>query len=219
MTDTDSSQRVTLVDRVYEEIMMRIVSGALEPGTVLSEVAVAKELDMSRTPVHDALRQLAKDGLVERETGRRAMVAPFTRDDVFEIFEMRLLLETRAAELAATRMDLRHLRPLQREIAELRATFGAQQQWKARWVDHDGRFHAAIAKGSGQHRLAQDIERYRLLHRGLNQIRTEVEALDGALDEHLAILQALEINDAPAARDRMETHLRTWQQYFVDHFD
>src|SRR5262249_48072220 len=146
-------------------------------------VSLAKQLEVSRTPVHDALRQLAKDGLVEQRAGRRAMIATFSKDDLFDIFEMRKLLEAAAARRAATRIDrgtLTHLRGLAEELRAHRD----DPDWLTRWTDYDEEFHDAIAKASGSHRLWQDIVRYRLLHRGFNKLVTNVEGLQQALDEH-----------------------------------
>src|ERR1700681_3401025 len=98
-------ERTRLSDAVYETLLDAIISSRLPPGTIVSEVSLAKQLDVSRTPVHDALRQLAKDGLVEQRPGRRAIITTFTKEDVFDIYEMRKLLEGESARRAATRMD------------------------------------------------------------------------------------------------------------------
>src|SRR5262245_14533099 len=88
--------RTFLVEAAYEAILENILSGALASGTVVSEVALAQELKVSRTPVHQALAQLAKEGLIEHQAGRQPRIARFGRDDVIEIYDMRLLLETSA---------------------------------------------------------------------------------------------------------------------------
>ena len=216
LEEIERKKGVSLVEQIYESLLEKIVSGTLKEETVLSEVAVAKELDVSRTPVHDALRQLAKDGLVERVAGRRARVAPFTREDVFEIFELRILLEPEAAALSARRMDLPVLSPLKESLAELRSLIG-QPAWKEKWAEHDADFHETIARESGRKRLAADISRYRLLHRGLNLLGTS-EDMSGAVDDHARILDAIADGDPERARSEMRAHLKTWQEYFVRTF-
>jgi DNA-binding GntR family transcriptional regulator len=211
------TSRHPLVESVYESLLEAILAGRLASGTVLSEVALAAQLGVSRTPVHDALRQLAKDGLVEQQAGRRARVANFTADDLFELFEMRKFLEGPAAELAARRMDQRQLAPL-RMAAESLRTSRRTSDWPLRWAEFDEQFHEVVARGSGNRRLWQDITRYRLLHRGFNKMRTETADLQRALIEHLAILDALEAHDGPAARDAMVAHIEAWQSYFVRNF-
>ena len=120
-------------------LLRGILAGQYPSGTVLSELGVAREFEVSRTPVHDALRQLAKDGLVKRDRHCRARVASITSDDVFEIFEMRKLLEGPAAEYAATRMDVRQLSPLKVAAAALQKATRAKE-WAAQWAEFDDLF-------------------------------------------------------------------------------
>lgn len=208
----------SLAEAVYESILEAILAGRLIPGTILSEVALAKQLQVSRTPVHDALRQLGKDGVIEQSTGRRARVASFTHDDIFEIFELRKYLEGPAAELAAGRMDQRQLAPL-RTLANDLAADTTRIDWTERWADFDEEFHRVIADSSGNRRLAHDINRYRLLHRGFNRMSTDVASLQQALREHFEILDALENRQGARAREAMVHHIAVWQQYFIDHFN
>src|SRR2546423_5792926 len=98
-------ERTRLSDAVYETLLEAIISGRLASGSIVSEVSLAKQLDVSRTPVHDALRQLAKDGLVEQRPGRRAIITTFTKEDIHDIYEMRKLLEGESARRAALRID------------------------------------------------------------------------------------------------------------------
>lgn len=207
----------SLVDSVYGSLLEAIVGGSLPSGTILSEVSVAQQMEVSRTPVHDALRQLSQDGLVERQNGRRARVSQFTRDDIYEIFEMRKYLEGPAAQLAAGRMDQRQLVPL-REGAEQLAAVRGRADWVTRWTDYDELFHSTIADASGNKRLARDIHRYRLLHRGFNRMSTDAESLQQALAEHLTILKWLEAREGDKARKAMVDHITAWQAFFIRAF-
>ncbi len=207
----------TLVERAYEAIIERILDGRFSEGTALSEVAVAGDLNMSRTPVHDALRLLAIDGFVTQERNRRARVASFSADDLFEVFELRKLLEGHAAELAAGRMDSRQLVPLRATADSLHDGLRARD-WNRRWTDFDTAFHHAIAEASGNSRLCADILRYQLLHRGINRFTTDPKSLRRALAEHESILDALEARDRGAARERMVGHIAAWQKFFSERF-
>ena len=217
LTLQKGNEHSRLSDVVYETLLEAVLSGRMAPGTIVSEVALAKQLEVSRTPVHDALKQLAKDGLVAQQANHRAVVATFTPEDVHDIFEMRVLLEGEAARRAATRLD----RPT---VARLRATAEALRKtrnkpgWLALWVDFDDDFHDSIARSTGSARLWQDIARYRLFHRGLNKLATTVDVLQQALEEHCRILDALERRDANAAGKEMAAHIKEWQAYFVNHF-
>lgn len=207
----------SLAEAVYESLLEAIVRGQLAPGMFLSAAKLSAKLDVSRTPIHDALWMLAADGLVEIQPGRRARVARFDRDDLWEIFEMRKLLEGPAAELAAGRMDQRHFKPL-RTAAEELTQQSSSVDWTHRWSDFDELFHQTIAQCSGNRRLADDIARYRLLHRGFNRISTDYDSLQRALAEHMDILDALEARDGPRANHAMQAHIEFWQVYFVEQF-
>lgn len=203
-----------LVESVYQALLQRLLTGLLPSGTVVNELSLAGELGVSRTPVHDAVRQLVKDGLVVQESGRRSRVAAFGADDIHEIFELRKYLEGPAAELAAGRMDRRHLAPLRAAADALLADPNAPD-WVARWAEFDELFHRTIALASGNRRLANDIDRYRLLHKGFNRISTDATSLRQAMQEHLAILDALEARDGPRAREQMVAHITVWQEFFL----
>jgi DNA-binding GntR family transcriptional regulator len=210
------SDQTRLSDAVYEALLKAILSGELSPGAVVSEVALAKRLAVSRTPVHDALRQLAKDGLIVQEANRRAVIVTLTREDLTDIFDMRKLLEAEAARRAATRMDRPTLQRL-RGVAETLAATRQRPDWIPRWIDFDEEFHDAIARTSGSPRLWADIARYRLLHRGINKLAGSVEVLEQALKEHQAILDGLEERDGERAARAMLVHITEWQAYFVNH--
>ena len=210
----DSPNEESLSETVYHRLLQGILAGHYSSGDVLSELGVAREFGVSRMPVHDALRQLAKDGLVQRERNCRARVAGITSDDVFEIFEIRKFLEGPAAELAARRLDVRQLVPL-KAAAQAMKTGSKGKDWITQWSDFDDLFHTTIAEASGNRRLALDISRYRLLHKGFNRTSTELSSLQQALREHLSILEALEAKDGDLARQRMVSHITAWQEYFI----
>jgi len=123
------------------------------------------------------------------------------------VVELDASLLTERGNLAAVRV-----------VSESLAAPSGDAGWSARWIDFDDEFHTTIARVSGLPRLAEDIGRYRLLHRGLNQTLTEPASLQQALAEHLEILDALETRDAQPAREALDAHMAAWQQYFVEHF-
>ncbi len=92
---------ISLVDSIYETLLDAIVSGQLPHGSELNSVSLAKQLDVSRTPLREALRLLERDGLVHQAGNHKARVAEFSADDIREIYEVRLHLEAASAELAA----------------------------------------------------------------------------------------------------------------------
>ena len=200
-------------DGVYGELLNRIVSGQLRPGDTINELSLARELDVSRTPVHDAVSRLVGDGLVTQEGNRRRTVKKLAPADVLDIFDMRTLLEGEAAYRAANRIDRPSLDVLN-EMAGQMDVIDDERAWMMAWAEFDDQLHSQIAAASGSLRLFQDIQRYRTLHRVLNRLHTSRDILQNALLEHRAILAALGARDAEAARTEMESHIHEWQIYF-----
>ncbi len=199
--------RTTLAEAACEAILENILSGALASGTELNEQALAQDLHVSRTPVREALARLQKDGLVVSDPQRKLRVASFTPEEVAEIYEMRGLLESAAAERAAGRVSKEVLAGLRRTADALRdePDGGA---WNARALEFDLQFHDAIARAAGNSRLRADIGRYRLLVRAFCRITGSPANLRRALAEHLRVIRALEARDPAKARDAMAAHIR-----------
>ncbi len=205
-----------LSEHVYESLVEMIVTGKLPPGEPVSELELARTLEVSRTPVHEAIKQLVKDGLVVQSANRRPVVVAFGGEDIQDVYEMRKILESAAAAKAAQQMDRQTLGRLTDALGDFRKQFkraGAIQ----RWVNLDDEFHSAIAVASGSSRLAADIHRYRQLHRVFNRSHTDAKVLTQAAEEHERILAAIEKRDSDAAQQAMLGHLAEWQRFFVNH--
>jgi DNA-binding GntR family transcriptional regulator len=203
---TTSIARTSLADSVYETLLQAIVSGRLPSGTVLTSVDLAQQLDVSRTPVQEALRRLAGDGLVDCTTGRRATVASFAKAEIIEIYEMRRVLEGETAARAATRVPAVDAGGLRRQIESLLGSAG-RLNWAAEALESDVLFHEWLSQAAGNRRLEDDIRRYRLLVRSFCRMVGSVENLTAAAREHLAILDAVERREGEAARQAMHAHI------------
>jgi DNA-binding GntR family transcriptional regulator len=199
--------RTFLVEGAYDAILENILSGVYPSGTVVSEVSLAKDLNVSRTPVHQALAQLAKEGLIEHRSGQQPRIARFSREDVIEIYDMRLLLETAATQRAAKRMDPRIVADLTKE-ADTLAAAGDSPEWTKQALDFDSRFHDAVAAASGNRRLRQEIAKYRLLVRAFCRMTGSSENLRDALREHQTVLKALAERQPAAAGQAMAHHVQ-----------
>lgn len=202
----DAISRASLAESVYETLLEAMIHGRLAAGVELNEVALAKQLDVSRTPVHEALRRLVADGLIKAHGRRKLCVAALSHEEVAEVYAMRRLLEGAAAERAATRMSDDALAELRRAVESLAAGDGAVD-WAAKALHYDIEFHDAIAGACGNGRLRDDISRYRLLVRGLCRMTGTLDNLRDALAEHVAILKALEARNGRAARKAMAAHI------------
>lgn len=211
-------ERRVLRDRVYDLILEMLMRGDLQPGSRLGIDLLARELDVSPTPVREALVQLERTGLVSREARRGYRVAaPLTVDQVLEIFDARLVIETGAAALAAPRAAafIDELTAAEeRHHATADAVLAAPDdspEMRERLVDYfeaDWAFHIVILKNSGNRHLLEMAESLGThMHRRRQTIATQNNDVRFAVTEHDAILAALRDGAPAAAVEAMHTHI------------
>ena len=199
--------RSGLHEQAANKLRILIVRGDLAPGEPLLEVGLSQALGISRTPLREALKQLAAEGLVELRLNRGAVVAPLRLDELAELFEAVSAIERCAAELAAIRMteqDVDRLEALQTRIerhhgrGELREYFEINQQIHSTIVSFA---RNSVLKASHDALLAR-AERARFF----------ALAADGRWDEsvreHRQILAALKARDAVQAGQLLGQHVR-----------
>lgn len=200
--------RKSVSESVYDTLLEAIVTGRIPPGTPLNSVNLATQLDVSRTPVKEALRLLEHDGLIEQVNHHQARVVELTRADLVEIYEVRLHLEAASAELAALRLSDDLLSTLKSELADLKLA-RKQPGWSERALDFDWKFHDLLAEASGNSRLRTEIRRYRLLVRGFCRVVGSDAVLWNAVQEHEEILHALDQRNPSLASECMRRHIRS----------
>jgi DNA-binding GntR family transcriptional regulator len=155
---------------VYERIRTAILDGELAAGAVMSQVALAEELGISRTPLREALRMLQGEGLVESEPNRRVRVAAMTASDLEQLCVVRVTLEAEALRLSVALMTPEALAGLEGHMAEM--AHYAQAKDYRRWVVPHRAFHRALTAPAGERvndllgQLFDHAERYRRLHIG-----------------------------------------------------
>lgn len=203
---SDLPARGSLSQGVYARLVEGILSGQYGCGDHLNEVDLAGQLQVSRTPVREALRRLASEGLVATAPNRQSTVIRLTRADVIEMFQVRQFLEVGAARLTAERVTAEDLRRL-RELATL-ATPSARPSWMNAERTFDQELHHAVAVASGNERLRQEIARYhKLVQLVRRRVGRSAERLAVGHTEHLLILAALEARDPDSAHAAMNRHL------------
>ncbi len=179
-----------LSDRAYERIRHDVISCVLAPGTEISEAQLCAHYRLGKAPVRMALNRLAHDGLVRAIPRRGYRVTEITLKDIHDVFELRLMLEPAAARLAAGKVDAQRLRALD-EITRCGYQPGDPRS-TSRFLDANKAFHVAIARATGNARLADAIELLldemtRLLHLGLG-LRNRSQEMSR---EHRALIKAL----------------------------
>jgi DNA-binding GntR family transcriptional regulator len=192
-----------LADWAYEVLLDRMLSREMPPGLLLQERALSEALNISRTPIREALARLEAEGFVTRHAGRLLMVRELPASELMEIFHVRSILEVEGIALATERIS-------EAALAKLRLLFETQMQGPIpdggnHW-DADDRLHGTIAEASGNAVLAQLVRSLRRKTRMFNLKRMPERFLPGSR-EHLAIITALERRDVAAAREAMALHL------------
>ena len=198
-------------DKAYAWIRDQIFAGAFEPRTHLKETELAARIKVSRSPVRDALRRLAGEGLVVMERDRGTYVAEFSRAEIDEIFQLRAALEAYAAALAALRLEagaLEHLEALAAKMEALAKKPGADPWVRFSALNND--FHRTILAAAKSPRLETLLEPLLsipvFLLKHYNWRGGEVDIVRSNI-EHREMIEALRVRDPVWARTRMHAHI------------
>lgn len=203
--------RQVLADHVYTELLTSLMDGRLAPGSAVSIDGTARDLDVSPTPVREALARLEHTGMVRRVALKGYRVAPvFTQEDFAELMEARLAIEPVNARLACERMDQRGLAELKQAVEDLKsAPRGPSFAEFKEYLEADERFHQLIARQTGNQfmeaaysALGGQIQRFRLFG-GVGI--TDAEC---AIAEHQAVLDAFSTNEPGKAEAAMAAHIQ-----------
>jgi len=202
--------RRVLADHVYQELLASLMDGTLEAGTGLSIDGMARELDVSPTPVREALARLESTGLVRRVALKGYRVAPlFSTKELAELMDARMVIEPVNAQWACSHATPDLCKRLEQSITDLKTSPRGPSfsEFRTYW-EADERFHRLIAENahnpfllSAYNALGGQVQRFRFFG-GLG-----VTDADFAIAEHSAILEAFRRGDAVGAREMMVQHL------------
>jgi DNA-binding GntR family transcriptional regulator len=195
-----------LYEQVAERLRTRIFAHELEPGAWVDEQALAEEFGISRTPLREALKVLAAEGLVQLRPRRGCYVAALSEQDLDEIFPVMALLEGRCAQEATTKAtedDLKRLQTIHADLERYAANGDAD-----RFFESNQAFHNALQDLADNRWLKQLIEETRQFIKLTRRDSLNLEGrLKQSLTEHRAILAAVERRDADEAARLMHEHL------------
>lgn len=199
-----------LATEAYAQLRGRILSGELSDGARLAEEDLAETLGISRTPVREALRRLAAEGLVELLPNRGARVPTWDDDDVEDIFELRALLESHAAHRAASRVD-------ESALGELTSLCEAMEGVEVDLADVDGltelatinrRWHSAVVAAADSPRLSALVSSLVHVPVVMQTFKNYSEAaLERSLRHHREVVEALSVRDGEWASAVMRAHV------------
>lgn len=187
--------------------MTEVFHGAMPAGTRLIVQKLAARFGISSTPIREALVELESVGLVRFVHNRGALIKPFGPTELRELFQIRRILESEATRGACGRIDAAALEDLREETGVL-AGLQRGEEWSEREMAADRALHRMIAAACGSTRLADEIERYNTLVQAIREIvGNRRQAQQQAMEEHLAVIDALLAGDAEAAAAQMARHI------------
>jgi DNA-binding GntR family transcriptional regulator len=194
------------LEEIHDQIRDSILRGELAPGTVVSQVSLARELGVGRTPLREALRMLQREGLIEAETNRRVRVAPFSVEDLEQLYSMRITLEALACRRSVPDLIDDDLERLEAALVDMDACIAREDV--VGWREPHRRFHLIIVEHAGERlvrtvtQLSDHAERYRHL-----KLVQDGMALAAGRVEHRAIADACKEGDPIAASNALAQHL------------
>lgn len=199
---------LALYQEVAERLRERIFSHELQPGTWVDEQALAEQYGISRTPLREALKVLASEGLVTLKPRRGCYVTEISDRDLDEIFTVMAMLEGECARASAKRASESDLARLQSIHADLEQAAGRQDI--DRFFEANQAFHQAVQQIADNRWLLHVIEDLRkVIKLSRHHSLFSEGRLEQALAEHREILDALLERDADAAEARMRDHIRS----------
>ncbi len=223
------SDKATLAGKAYHALRRMLSRGELAPGQRLVNRTLAQHIGVSFTPVREAIRQLASEGLVEYVNGAGAFVRSPSRDELVELYDLRETLEPFAAHRAAesiTDSDITELEAICEQWRELADEIRTQDEpatleQMRRCLDADACFHQVIYVASGNRwltKIARDlrfiVHAFSVLRRAPDFLRAEVA--EAIFSDHMACVELFRARDGEAARTWMLNHVRNGRENVLD---
>jgi len=198
-----------LYQRVAERLRERIVAHSMAPGSWIDEQALTAELGISRTPLREALKVLAAEGLVTMKLRRGAYVTEVSERDLSEVFHLLSLLESDAAAVVAEQASGEQIaelaalhQRLEETVDERDAFFAANDRFHMRLLE--------IADNRWRNQMVADLRKVMKLYRHHSLFKQG--RLEASLKEHRRIMAALKARDAVKVRELMQQHLASGKE-------
>lgn len=199
-----------LYEEVAELLRQRIFRRELEPGSWIDELKIAEEYGISRTPLREALKVLAAEGLVTMKVRRGAYVTEVSDKDLADVYHLLSLLESDAAAVVAERATPAQIAELEALHAELEAAAKPGKVDRDQFFAINERFHMkllALADNRWRDQMVADLRKVMKLNRHNSLLKSG--RIEESLAEHRSIVAALKSHDPKAAAARMREHFRS----------
>ncbi len=222
---------LSIREKAYLHIQQQIANGSLAAGSGISELSLARELGSSRSPIREAMNQLAAEGFLEQSSGGGMLVAQLKRDDIVELYDLREALEVysvgKVAELPLRPADKDRLQHLVDEIPRLKSelessgktALGSEEM--QRFLACDFGFHALLMSMTHNQRIQKIISETRLLIRIFSLYRPGHDAplLESIYQHHQRVLDAVANQDKELAMRSLAEHIQASQRDQLNEFD
>ena len=200
--------RSTLRGQIVSKVLDAIFARELKGGDRLIEEELAVKLGVSRTPIREALSELAGIGVIQIKPNLGAIVMPFGPKQLKEIYHIRRLLEQEATRLATEYISHAELKEIRAESERLLARTNRGRTWSESAMALDQRLHELISSSSGSERLAAEIARYRILIQSIRRaLGNRLSAQVDALSEHMRIIDHMLAGESDKAADEIARHI------------
>ena len=216
MTDIQLKVQKPLKDLVYLELKHKILTGEIISQTRLMEIDLSEKMNVSRTPIREAIKRLADDGLVKVEPRRGAYVANISIKDMLDVFEVREDMEGFVAKLAAQRItddEKQHLRSIAREYEQ--AIEKADD--KETIIELDEKFHNFIVQCSGNETLSELVKYVQELSLRFRYLYYDDFSLyESTAEQHNRIMEAINAGRDEEARSEADAHVRALKEFVFE---
>jgi DNA-binding GntR family transcriptional regulator len=198
-----------LYEEVAELLRHRIFTRELAPGSWIDELKIAEAYGISRTPLREALKVLAAEGLVTMKVRRGAYVTEVSERDLSDVYHLLSLLESDAAGVVALRATDAELTQLQALHQALEDAAKPEQQDRERFFEINEQFHMSllgIADNRWRNQMVADLRKVMKLNRHNSLLKSG--RIEESLGEHRALMAALLARDSALCKQRMQEHFK-----------
>ena len=216
MTDIQLKVQKPLKDLVYLELKHKILTGEIVSQTRLMEIDLSEKMNVSRTPIREAIKRLADDGLVKVEPRRGAYVANISIKDMLDVFEVREDMEGFVTKLAAQRITEEEKHQL-RAIAREYETALEKADDKETIIALDEKFHNFIVKCSGNETLSELVKYVQELSLRFRYLYYDDFSLyETTAEQHNRIMEAINAGRDEEARAEADAHVKALKEFVFE---
>lgn len=206
----------TIYDQVYEVVKENILSGVFEPGQRIQELVIAKELNVSRSPVRSAINKLIGEGLLVSTPNKHVWVRNYSKKDIIDAYEFRLIIEKYAIEKTVSLLN----EEIRATLLEFKRLFllNNKSEHMREYIQADTNFHAYLVATSGNTVIIESLQKVSVL---INPFRifslSSKNRFTESIDEHIALIDNILAGDSEKATSYCEKHLTLAKEEIINH--